>query len=126
MDALLPVQAFTEVFKEFGVEPTMDEVRKPMGMLKIDHIRTMLSMERIQNLWQEKYGRPSSEEDVQAMYDVYEAKLLSVLDQYAEVKPGVLEAVAKLRENGGKNRVYYRIYGQNDGNRNKDSEGKRL
>ena len=97
-----PVQAFTEVFKEFGKEPTMDEVRKPMGMLKIDHIRTMLSMERIQNLWQEKYGRPSSEEDVQAMYDVYEAKLLSVLDQYAEVKPGVLEAVAKLRENGVK------------------------
>ncbi len=42
----------------------------------------------------------SVQEDVQAMYDVYEAKLLSVLDQYAEVKPNVLEAVAKLRENG--------------------------
>ena len=95
-----PVQAFTEVFKEFGVEPTMEEVRKPMGMLKIDHIRTMLSMERIQGLWQEKYNRPSNEEDVQAMYDVYEAKLLSVLDQYAEVKPNVLETIAKLRENG--------------------------
>ena len=33
-----PVQAFSEVFKEFGVTPTMEEVRKPMGMLKIDHI----------------------------------------------------------------------------------------
>lgn len=97
-----PVQAFTEVFKAFGVEPTMEEVRKPMGMLKIDHIRTMLSMERIQNLWQEKYGRPSDEKDVQAMYDVYEAKLLSVLDQYAEVKPGVLKAVKQLRDNGVK------------------------
>lgn len=95
-----PVQAFTEVFKEFGVDPTMEEVRKPMGMLKIDHIRTMLSMRRIQDLWKEKYKRPSNEEDVQAMYDVYEAKLLSVLDQYTDVKPGVLEAAAKLRENG--------------------------
>ena len=35
-----PVQAFSEVFKEFGVTPTMEEVRKPMGMLKIDHIWT--------------------------------------------------------------------------------------
>lgn len=45
-----PVQAFTEVFKEFGIEPTIEEVRKPMGMLKIDHIRTMLSMER--KIWE--------------------------------------------------------------------------
>ena len=41
-----PVQAFVEVFKHFGIEPTMEEVRKPMGMLKRDHIKTMLSMER--------------------------------------------------------------------------------
>lgn len=37
-----PVQAFIEVFKEFGMEVTMEETRKPMGMLKWDHIKTML------------------------------------------------------------------------------------
>ena len=26
-----PVQAFVEVFKHFGIEPTMQEVREPMG-----------------------------------------------------------------------------------------------
>lgn len=93
-----PVQAFTEVFKEFGVTPTMEEVRKPMGMLKIDHIRTMLGMERIQKCWQEVYNRLSNEEDVQKMYAVYESKLLSVLDQYADPKPHVLEAIKELRE----------------------------
>lgn len=95
-----PVQAFTEVFKEFGVTPTMEEVRKPMGMLKIDHIRTMLGMERIQKCWQEIYKRPSNEKDVQKMYAVYESKLLSVLDQYADPKPYVLEAIKELREKG--------------------------
>ncbi len=95
-----PVQAFTEVFKEFGVTPTMEEVRKPMGMLKIDHIRTMLGMERIQKCWQEVYGRPSNEEDVQKMYAVYESKLLSVLDQYADPKPYVLKAIKALRAKG--------------------------
>lgn len=28
-----PVQAFVEAFKAYGIEPTMEEVRKPMGML---------------------------------------------------------------------------------------------
>lgn len=53
------MQAFVEVFKHFGIEPTMQEVREPMGMLKIDHIRTMLHMPRIQKLWEEKYGQAS-------------------------------------------------------------------
>lgn len=44
-----PVQAFMEVFKEYGVTPTVAEVREPMGMLKLDHIRTMLQMPRIRN-----------------------------------------------------------------------------
>lgn len=93
-----PVQAFSEVFKEFGVTPTMEEVRKPMGMLKIDHIRTMLKMDRIQTCWQEVYNRPSNEEDVQKMYAVYESKLLSVLDQYADPKPYVIDAIKELRD----------------------------
>ena len=46
-----PVQAFVEVFKHYGIEPTMEEVREPMGMLKIDHIRTMLNMPRIKKCW---------------------------------------------------------------------------
>ena len=37
-----PVQVFIEVFRHVGIEPTMDEVRAPMGMLKRDHIKTML------------------------------------------------------------------------------------
>ena len=50
-----PVQAFVEAFKAYGITPTMEEVRKPMGMLKIDHIRTMMSMERIDKLWKENH-----------------------------------------------------------------------
>ena len=33
-----PVHAFMEVFRAYGMEPTMEETRKPMGMLKRDHI----------------------------------------------------------------------------------------
>ena len=95
-----PVQAFVEVFKHFGIAPTMDEVREPMGMLKKDHIRTMLKMDRISGLWRDKYGRYWTEDDVEALYAQFEGKLLAILDGYTQVKPYVLETVDTLRKNG--------------------------
>lgn len=95
-----PVQAFVEIFRHFGIEPTMEEVREPMGMLKRDHIKTMLGMERIHGLWMEKYGKEPTEEDVDAMHDLFQEKLMGILDQFADPKPYVVETVAKLREMG--------------------------
>ena len=92
------VQAFVEVFCHFGIEPTMEEVRKPMGMLKRDHIRTMLQMKRIFGLWKEKYGADWTEDDVEKLYSLFEEKLLGILDQFAEVKPYVLETIEELRK----------------------------
>lgn len=95
-----PVQAFVEVFRHFGVEPTMEEVRKPMGMLKIDHIRTMLGMERIKKQWTILHQREPKESDVKAMFELFEGKLLSILDRFVQPKPGVAETVEKLRSMG--------------------------
>ena len=95
-----PVQAFVEVFKHFGIEPTMDEVREPMGMLKRDHIKTMLHMDRIHAMWLEKYSREVTEEDIDNMYNLFEEKLMSILDRFAEPKPYVLETIVKLHEMG--------------------------
>lgn len=95
-----PVQAFVEVFREFGVVPTMEEVREPMGMLKIDHIRTMLHMPRIRQCWVEKYGEEPTEENVHQLFDVFEEKLLSILHRFADPKPGTIEAVTRLRKQG--------------------------
>ena len=63
-----PVQVFTEVFKNAGVEPTMEEVREPMGMLKWDHIRTMLEMPRIRSAWKELYGREPADADADKLF----------------------------------------------------------
>ena len=52
-----PVQAFIKAFEEFGITPTVDEVRAPMGMLKWNHIHTMMQMPRIQKAWAVTHGR---------------------------------------------------------------------
>lgn len=95
-----PVQAFAEVFKKAGIEPHMDEIREPMGMLKREHIKAMLSMPRIKGLWEEKYGNGPDEADIDRLYNSFEENLMSILHNFAEPKPYVLETVAKLREMG--------------------------
>ena len=97
-----PVQAFIEAFKAYGIEPSMEEVRKPMGMLKIDHIRTMMSMERIGELWRDIHGRDWTEEDVHSIYQIMETKTLEILPHFADVKPHVVHTVKELRERGVK------------------------
>mgnify|MGYP000885570006 CR=1 FL=1 len=95
-----PVNVFIDIFKEAGIEVTMAEARAPMGMLKIDHIRAMLSMPRISALWEEKYGRAFTEQDVQKLYAEFEPALMSSLAHYTDPIPGVVETVALLKNQG--------------------------
>lgn len=95
-----PVQAFAEVFRHYGIEPTMEEVREPMGMLKIDHIRTMLNMPRIRKCWEEKYGKAPEEQDVRELFGIFEEKLMGILHMFADPKPGVPEVIQSLRAKG--------------------------
>jgi phosphonoacetaldehyde hydrolase len=95
-----PVNVFIDIFKDAGIEVTMEEARAPMGMLKIDHIREMLSMPRIAKLWIEKYERPFNEQDVNILYANFEPALMASLSDYAEPIPGVIEVVQELRNKG--------------------------
>lgn len=95
-----PVRAFQECFRLMELEPTMDEVRAPMGMLKRDHIRTMLDMPRLQALFNERHGRAPETTDIDRMYAAFEGNLFSILGEYCTPKPHVLETVTQLRARG--------------------------
>lgn len=95
-----PVNVFVNIFKTAGIDVTIEEARIPMGMLKIDHIRTMLEMPRIQDSWQERYSRPSNEEDVHTLYTQFETELMATLATYTDPIPNVIDTVAELKEKG--------------------------
>lgn len=94
-----PINVFIDIFKNAGIDVTMEEARKPMGMLKIDHIRTMLEMNRIKELWRGTYGREFTDEDVEKLHSKFEKTLLKSLSKYTEPIPEVLDAIKYLREN---------------------------
>lgn len=95
-----PVEAFIEAFKAFGITPTVEEVREPMGMLKWDHIHTMMKMPRITEEWKKAHGRMWDKTDVDAIYDKSEKAIFGILDKFSTPKPFVLKAVEELRNRG--------------------------
>ncbi len=95
-----PVNVFIDIFQKAGINVTMSEAREPMGMLKIDHIRAMLSMPRISKLWKERYGRDFNEDDVNDLYNKFEPALMESLSNYTDPIPGVINTVQALKEDG--------------------------
>lgn len=59
-----PLNAFLKVFaEEKGIDITYRQAREPMGLLKIDHIKAILSMPEVAAKFQAKYNREWNMED---------------------------------------------------------------
>ena len=96
-----PLNAFLKVFsEERGVEITLRQAREPMGMLKIDHIRAILSMPAVSEKFRERYRRAWDERDVEEMYRSFEKHLFASLSEFTTPVPGAVETVAALRGQG--------------------------
>jgi len=96
-----PAVVFIEVFKRRGVEITMAQARRPMGLRKIDHIRAILEQDEVAELWQKVHGREGTEEDVRNMFERDFVPLqIECIGDYAGLIPGTLEAISKLRNRG--------------------------
>jgi len=95
-----PVNAFISAFEAYGITPTFDETRAPMGMEKRAHVEKMLEGKRLAALWKEKHGRPHTKGDIDKIYKKFEPALFETLADYTDPIPGVLATVKKLREMG--------------------------
>ena len=71
-----------------------------MGMLKIDHIRTMLEMPRIKARWHRVHGQSFTEKDVHVFYNHFETKLMESLATYTDPIQHVKTTVQQLRDAG--------------------------
>jgi phosphonoacetaldehyde hydrolase len=97
--SLGPVAALQKAFRDHGVKITADEARLHMGLLKTDHIRSILAIERVADTWRRTFDMRPSEEDVHQIYDAFEAIHFNSI-QHIDLIPGVAEAVQKMRSAG--------------------------
>src|SRR5450631_3645758 len=66
-----PTVVFVQLFKEHGVEITMEQARRPMGAYKRDHIAAIMAMPEVAAKWDSVHGHIPGEADVQSLYDLF-------------------------------------------------------
>ena len=102
-----PLNAFLKVFsEEKGIDITYRQAREPMGLLKIDHIKAILSMPEVNEKFRACSKRDWNKGDVDEMYASFEKHLFASLKDFTTPIPGVLETMGDVvRERRYKDRL---------------------
>lgn len=95
-----PLAAFLEAFEAAGVPISEEVARRPMGTHKRDHVCEILTYPEVAERVRTDLSREPDESLVTELYDDFSARLRHVLPAYAAPIPGVVEALAWLRERG--------------------------
>ena len=98
--SLAPMGAFVDAFQEFGIDISIDEARGPMGMAKRPHIAALFALPRIAAAWQAGHGRPATEADIDALYDVFVPRNVASAAKHATLIPGAADTARRLRALG--------------------------
>lgn len=70
-----PIDAFIEIFAAKGIKIKGDQVRGPMGMHKITHIKKLTELPEINDQWVKNYGKPPQENEIQDLFTMFEPAL---------------------------------------------------
>ena len=100
--SLAPVMAFAAAFEDARVPVTLEEIRKPMGLPKRDHIVKMFDDGEIRDRWRREHRADPTGDDIDALYAATNDRLIDLLPKHAEPIPGTLEAIGALRAAGVK------------------------
>ena len=95
-----PATVFQEIFRRREVPITVAQARGPMGMAKREHIQTITQMADVANRWQERYGTPCGEGDIDAMYEDFLPLQKEVLSDHCVMIDGVAEMAHRMRSRG--------------------------
>ncbi len=97
---IAPAIVFVEVFRNQGVEITMEEAREPMGLRKDLHIKVLTEVPEIRERWNEVKGAHPDQGDVDAMFADFVPLQLECLPQYTTLLPGVAATIGQLQAEG--------------------------
>ncbi|MBS0614801.1 MAG: phosphonoacetaldehyde hydrolase [Proteobacteria bacterium] len=97
-----PAIVFVEVFSKYGLDITMDEARRPMGLRKDLHIKAITEIPSVRERFIARFGREPDKNDIDKMFAVFVPTQIALLKtgNYHELLPGTAEVVQKLREDG--------------------------
>lgn len=98
--SLAPIRVLQQVFADRGIEISEEEARRDMGVLKKDHIRSVLRIPRIADAWSNRHRQTPDEDAVEALFADFIPRQISCLAECSSVISGVADVVQRLRGRG--------------------------
>ena len=93
-----PTAVFLRLFENHGVKITAEDARSGMGLMKKDHLRTILARPSVCESWKIAHdGASPTEMDVDLLFESFIPMQLAVVQDYAGLIPGLLETMKELR-----------------------------
>lgn len=95
-----PTAVFIRLFASRGVKISPDDARSGMGLMKKDHLRTILARPAVIEAWKSVFGSVATEAEVDDLFENFIPMQLNVLKDYAEPIPGLQSTIKELRQRG--------------------------
>jgi phosphonoacetaldehyde hydrolase len=95
-----PTAVFLKLFESWGVPIKIEHARGPMGLMKKDHLRAIAYHPEVAELWQEAHQHTVTDNEIDEMFNNFVPMQMQCLKEYADVIPGVPQAVSSFREMG--------------------------
>ena len=97
-----PVIPFSKVLMNHNITVDWATIRKPMGVFKRTHLQMLLEDPKVAAPFQNEYGHPWTEQDLDALFEEFVPLLNEVIVHPDLARPidGTIECVAELRQAG--------------------------
>jgi phosphonoacetaldehyde hydrolase len=93
-----PTAVFLRLFERHGVKITAEDARSGMGLMKKDHLRTIFAQPAVTQAWQDTYGRPYNQLDIDRLFAEFVPMQIECVVDFADPIPGCVETIQNLRE----------------------------
>ncbi|WP_345324398.1 hypothetical protein [Candidatus Villigracilis proximus] len=82
-----PTAVFLRLFEDQNVKITPEDARSGMGLMKKDHLRTILARPQVAEAWIAAHGKPASEDDIDTLFNNFVPLQISVLKEFENQFP---------------------------------------
>lgn len=97
---MAPAAVFVDVFREHGIDVTVQEARQFMGIEKKEHIRKICALETVKSAWQNVFGAHPGESDINTLYNRTADMMVAAIANHCDPIPAMMDAVETLRSSG--------------------------
>jgi phosphonoacetaldehyde hydrolase len=98
--SMAPIAALQNLFGRRGIQLSVEDARRDMGLLKSDHISAILALPSVEAQWLDAVGRKPAPADVDSLFEEFRPLQQAVLAQHSQLIDGVAAVSQQWQQSG--------------------------